>query len=152
MGWKEYHHAIHWGRQEPSPEWNLEAEPSAIELIHPESIREEIVEIYQDMYQLWKSPGKLPCDGETEELLQQEILYSTKEHLWHKWIPTPPGEESSKHPTSSPRHEPQANYSAQNHATYDWFNDIIWGSYKEDLTVVRDAYWQALRAAALLED
>ena len=52
MGQREYDHAIHQGRWEPSVQWDLEAEPSAIELVSPESTREEIAEIYHDMYQL----------------------------------------------------------------------------------------------------
>ena len=118
MGQKEYDCAIHWGWQEPSP-WDLEAEPSALELICPKSTMEEITEICWDVFQLWRSPGKLPCDGETEELLHQEILDSIKEHFWHKQVPTLLGGELSWHPASTPRHDPQANYSAQNCANYD---------------------------------
>ena len=51
-GQREYDHAISQGRWEPSAEQDLEAEPPTIELVSPESTREEITEIYHDMYQL----------------------------------------------------------------------------------------------------
>ena len=49
---REYDHAICLGRQEPLAEQDLEAEPSAISLFNPELMREEITEIYHDVYQL----------------------------------------------------------------------------------------------------
>ena len=82
MGQKEYDHAIHHGRWEPSVEQDLEVEPSAIELIYASSTREEIAEIYHDMYQLQQSPGKMSCVEEREEHLCQELLDSLKECLW----------------------------------------------------------------------
>ena len=61
MGWKEYDSAICWGQWELSPEQDLDVEPYAIELICPTLTREGITEIYQDVYQLWRSPGELPA-------------------------------------------------------------------------------------------
>ena len=125
MGQKKLDHAIYWGQQEPSPEQDLEVEATTIELICPTSTREEITEIYWDIYQLRRLPGKSPCDGEMEELLHQEILDSIRECLWHKWAVAPQGEESGQHPTSSPKCDPQADYVTKNHATYDWLKDIV---------------------------
>ena len=105
--------AICHSRWEPSAEQDLEAEPSTIELIYPDSTREEIAEIYHNMYQLQRSPGKMPCDEETEW------------HLWHKWVPTQPGEEPGQSPVSIPRANPQANCSTRNHATYDSLKDMM---------------------------
>ena len=152
MGQKEYDYAICQCQQEPWPEWDLEVELSTVELICPTPIREESAEIYQDVYQQWRSPVKLLCDGETEELLCQEILDSIKECLQCKWVPTLLGEELSHHPTSTSRCDPQADYSAQNCDTYDQFKDMTQGSCEEALAVVRDAHQQALAATALLED
>ena len=111
-----------------------------------------MTDIHCDVYHLQRSLGKLPCDEEMEEHLHQEILDSIKEHLWHKWVPALPGEELSWHPAGTPRHNPQANYSTRNCATYDRFNDMKWCSCEEALAVVRDNQQQALVAAALLED
>ena len=149
---KEYNCAICWGWWEPSPQQDLEAEPYTVELMCLESTREKITEIYWDVYQLWRSTGELPCDGEKEEILQQEILDSIKECLQCKWVPTPPGKEPSWCPADIPRLDPKAEYSAQNCNTYDWFKDIKWGPCEEALAMVRDAHQQAPVAIALLED
>ena len=152
MGQKEYNLAIHWGQQEPSPERDLEAELSDVELICPTSAREEIAEIYWVVYQLQRAPGELPCNEETEELLCQEILDSIQECLWHKQVPTLLGEGSSWHPTRTLRCDPQADYSAQNCATYNQCKDMMWGSCEEALAVARDTHWQASAAMALREE
>ena len=110
MGQKEHDHAICHSRWEPSPVWDLGAEPSVVKLVYANSMREEIA----DVYQLWQLPGKMPCDAEMEEHLHKETLDAIKECLQHKWDPTLP--EELRHPTSTPRHDPQANYSTQNHA------------------------------------
>ena len=149
-GQQEHDHAIHHGRWEPSPVWDLGMEPSMVELIYANSTREEIAKIYQDVYQLQWLPGKMPCNVETEEQLCQEILDSVKECLWHKWDPTL--QEELRCPTSTLRHDPQADYSTQTHANYGWLKDMTWGSCQEALAVVRDAHSQVLVAVALLED
>ena len=101
---------------------DLGAESSMVEFIYASSMREEIGKIYWDIYQLWSLPGKTPCVVETEEHLCQEILDSIKECLQCKWDPTLP--EELRCPTSTPRHHPQADYSAQNHANYDQLKDM----------------------------
>ena len=80
-------------------------EPSAVELVCPESTREEITEIYHDVYQLQRSLGKSPYDEEMEEEHHhQDILYSIKECLKHKWR----REGLSWLPNGAPSHDPQA--------------------------------------------
>ena len=141
MGQKEHDCAIHHGRWEPSPAWDLKVKPSVVELIYANSMREEIAEIYCDVYQLQQLLGKSPCDAETEVHLCQEILDSIKECLWHRWDPTLPEERLSQHPTSTPRNDPQADYSAWNCAYYDQLKDTMWSSCEEAIAVVRDAHW-----------
>ena len=152
MGWREYDHAICWGRWKPSAEHDLEAELSAVELINPNSTKREIAKIYCNMYQLCRSPGKMLCGKETEECIYQELLDPFKEHLFHRQLPTLPGEELRWGPAVAPRPDPQADYSARNHATYDRLRDVNQGSCKEVLALARDAHWQALADIALLED
>ena len=131
MGQREYDHAICQGRWEPSVEQDLEVEPSAIELVSPESTREEIAEIYCNVYQLCRLPGTMPGDEEMEAHLCQEILDSIKECLQCKQVPALLGEEPSWHPVGIPRLDPQADSSARNYATYDRFRDMKWGSCEE---------------------
>ena len=89
---------------------------------------------------------------ETEEHLCQEILDSVKECLWHKWDPTLQEERSSWYPTSTSRHDPQADYSTWNCTIYNWLKDTTQDSCKEALAVARDAHQQTLAATALLEE
>ena len=72
QGKKENDQAIYWGQWQPLPEWDLEVESSAVELIGPKSPREEIRGVYNDVYQLQKSLGKNPYDAEMEERVCQE--------------------------------------------------------------------------------
>ena len=67
IGQKEHDHAICHGRWEPLPAQDLEVEPSVVELIYTNSMREEIADIYCDVYRLQWLLGKMPCDAETEE-------------------------------------------------------------------------------------
>ena len=140
------------GRWEPSAEQDLKAEIPAIELVGPDSTKEDIAETYCDMYQLWRLLGELPCDDETEEVLCQEILDSIKECLWCMGVPTLLGEGLSQYPAGTSWCNPQTNYSARIHATYDRFKNIKWDSCGEALAIVRDAHQQVLAATAPLED
>ena len=82
--------------------------------------------------------GEISCDVEMGEHLCQEIQDSIKECLWHKWDPAAP--EESRCPTSTPRHDHQAEYSAHIQANYDQPKDTMWGSCEEALAVARDAH------------
>ena len=124
MGQRGYDFAICQGRWEPSAEQDLEVEPSTLELISTKATREEITEIYHDMYQLQRLHGKMFCDEEMEKYICQEILDSVKEHLWCRWVPRWLGEEPQWNPAGIPRLDCQADYSIRNHATYDRFGDV----------------------------
>ena len=50
-GWKEHNWAIHQHWQQPSPEWDLGAEPFAMDLIGPGMSWAKIRVIYNDVYQ-----------------------------------------------------------------------------------------------------
>ena len=123
-----------------------------MELISPESTREDITEIYHDMNQLQKLPGEMLCDEEREAHICQEILDSVKECLWHKQFPALLVEEPRSSPASIPRLDPQTKYNAWNYATYDRFRDVKQGSCEEALAVARDVHQWVLAAAAMLKD
>ena len=57
------------------------AEPSAMELFGPETIREEFRRIYNELYQLKRAPGVNPCDAVIAEDVHQEIRNSVKEYI-----------------------------------------------------------------------
>ena len=74
----EHDCAICQGRWEPSVEWGMEGEPTVMELIQPDSSQEDIVDLYHDVCQLWRLPGRVVCDKEMEACNFQEILDSVK--------------------------------------------------------------------------
>ena len=46
----EYEHAICQGQREPSPEWDLGAEPTTMELIGPDSTCQDMEDLYWNVY------------------------------------------------------------------------------------------------------
>ena len=151
-GWKEHDWAICWDQQQPSSKQDLGAEPSTVDLIGPETSQAKIRVIYNDVYQLQRSPRRSPCDEETREGIFQEILDSVKECLWHRQVSAQLEEELRQSPTSASKMDTQAEFRARAHATYDHFNNMWWDSCEEALAMVRDAHQWALVAAALLEE
>ena len=95
--------------------------PSAFELIGPRSAREEIRGVYNDVYQLWRSPSKSPCDGEMEERTYHEILDCIKECLQHRQNHTQPEEEPRQSSTGTSRPDPQAEFQHRMHTMYDHY-------------------------------
>ena len=80
-GKSEHDCTIHLGQREPSPERDLGAEPTAMELAGPESTCQDIEDLYWDMYQLWRLPRRGQGEKATEDHLWGEILDSIKECL-----------------------------------------------------------------------
>ena len=151
-GQKEYDCAICWGWQQPLPEWDLSAEPSAVELIGPRSTREQIRGVYNDMYQLQRSPGKCPCDVVMEERTCHEILDSIKECLLCRWDCAQPEEGPRWSSNGASRPDLLAKFQDRMCATYDHFKDLREESCEEALAVVKDTHWWALVATALLKE
>ena len=77
----EHECAIHWGQRKPSPKQDLGAEPTTMELVGPDCTCQDIKDLYQDIYQLHRLPGRGQCEEAMEENLHKEILDSIKEHL-----------------------------------------------------------------------
>ena len=150
-GWKEHDQAIHQGWQQPSLKWDLGVEPSTMEVIGPETIREEFRRIYNEMYQLKRAPSVNPCDVEMAEGVHQEILNSVKECLLHRWEFTWLEEEPGWGSASTSRPDPQSEFQQRVCATYNHFRDLKEGSCKEALAVAWDTHRWELVAMALLE-
>ena len=148
----EHDCAICWGRREPSAEWDLRVEPTAMELISPDSTREEITELYQDTYQLQSLPRRRCHEEGMEEHIYQEFLDSNKEHLWYKWPSTLLEAEQKQRPVDACRPNPQAEFAAVQHATYEWFATTQQYSCEEALALARYAHQCTLVAVAILEE
>ena len=99
-------------------------EPSDIELIGPGLTREEIRKVYNDLYQLWRSPSKSPCDVEMEKSVCQEILKCIKKCLWHRQGHTQPEERLRQSPASDSRPDLWAKFQDRVCTMYDHFRDL----------------------------
>ena len=150
-GRKEQDQAIHWGHQEPSPEWDLGWELPTMDLIGPGMPWAEIRVIYNDIYQMRRSPRRSPCNEEAGERIHQEILDTIKEGLWCRWVSAQPDEELKQTPTGPSKTDAQTEFQAKAHATYNHKN-MRWDPCKEALAIARDPHWQVLVAIALLEE
>ena len=59
-GWKEAEHTVCRGHWQGLPKLDLEADLSAIQLVGPETSKEEIVSLYLKVYKQQRLPGSLP--------------------------------------------------------------------------------------------
>ena len=110
---KEYHQGIYQGHWQFSPERCPQEEVSAMGLLTPEMALEEILALYQEVYQLKREPAGVQC---TEDMVGEthiEILEVIKACLQHRWSSYPPVEprqiprtsgEAQLHPYEQPSH------------------------------------------------
>ena len=79
-GWKEVERAVHQGCQQHMPQLDTEAGIPAVQLVHLEIDREQLLELYLEVYKLHRLPGSPPG----EPAILEEIL---------SILPRPPPEE-----------------------------------------------------------
>ena len=69
-GQKEVERIVCWGHWQHMPQLNLEAGLPAVELVGPETSREELLELYLEVYKLHQLPGLPPGElAVAEEVL-----------------------------------------------------------------------------------
>ena len=73
-----------------------------MEIVGPNSMCQDIQELYRDMYQLCRLLMRGRCEEGMEEHLCQEILESIKEHLQLKQPSTPPEAEQKQFSANTP--------------------------------------------------
>ena len=73
-GKREHDRAIHWGQRQPSPKWHLKAEVPTMDLVQPTMLQADIRNIYNDVYQLRRLLGEIPCDNAIAKKICQSIL------------------------------------------------------------------------------
>ena len=93
VGWKEFKQVICHGHWQSYPELEAKVEVSTIQLVGLKTTRDEIWELYNDVYQLRRSPGPPLHSPECTEELVQEICTSIKEQLWQRWGSAQPKKE-----------------------------------------------------------
>ena len=150
-GWSEYKCAIYWGWRKLSPKQDLGAEPTAMELVGPNSICQDIKDLYQDVYQLCWLPRRGWCEEATEEQLCKEVLDSIKECLWLKQLPAQPEREQMQLSADAPLPDPCMAFTAMNCSTYEKFTAMNWEMYEEIVALMMDAHQWAFLAAVILE-
>ena len=74
-GQKQVERIVHQGHQQNLPQLNLEAGIPAIQLVGPETSKEELQELYLEVYKLHRLPGFPPG----EPALLEEVLSSLKD-------------------------------------------------------------------------
>ena len=79
-GWKEAEHVICRGCWQTLPQLNPEAGIPAIQLIGPDTTKEELLEIYLEVYKFHRLPGSPPG----EPAIFQEVLSSLPNHQRHE--------------------------------------------------------------------
>ena len=63
-------------------------------LLTPQTTHEEILTLYQEVYQLKRGPGEVQCSENIVEETHSEIQGTLRECLWHRWGPTQPARET----------------------------------------------------------
>ena len=82
FGLKEYYCGICWGHWQSSPERSPQVEVSAMGLLTPLMMHDEIMALYQDVYQLKRDPGEVQCSKDAAEEAHNEILEVLRVLLW----------------------------------------------------------------------
>ena len=79
---KKYHRGICQGYWQPSPGRSPQVEVSAMGLLTPQTMHEEILALYKEVYQLKRDPGEVQCSEDAVEETYIEILETLRECLW----------------------------------------------------------------------
>ena len=150
-GQSEHDHPILQGQREPSSEQDLGAEPITMELVCPDCTREDIQDLYQDVFKLWRLPIRGWCEEATEEHLCQDILSFLKECLQLKWPSAQPEGKWGQMPANVPLPDCHLEFAAANCCTYEGLTAVQQDSCEGMLAIVRGAHWQAPVVAAVFK-
>ena len=135
-GQKEAEQIVHRGCQQNMPWLNLEAGIPAIQLVGPQMTKEELLEIYLEVYKLHRLPGSPPG----EQAILEKVLSSPPNHQRCK-------EEGAPAPAAQPHAEgPHSSRSCAPHRTRK--DDSV----ERSLAMVWEAHQKALAAVSTLEE
>ena len=79
-GWKEAEHVIHQGHWQTLPQPNPEAGIPIVQLVGLETMKEELLELYLEVYKLHRLPGSPPG----EPAILKEVLSSLPDCQIHE--------------------------------------------------------------------
>ena len=140
LGRKEVEWMVCQGCQHGLPCLDLQVDISAVWVVGPQTTREEIGNLYYEVYKLKRLPGSAPCGLKWVEELTADIVSSLKDHLrWREGQPPRDSEEPGPADTQPSRsNTPQRRRRGT--------------STVRDLTKAREAHWRILATMAALEE
>ena len=136
QGQKEVEQTVQWGCQQELPKLDPEADISTVQLIGPQTSKEEIQSLYYEVYKLWRLLGSSP--GELE--LMAEVVSSFEDCQGWKWGEAP---EMTAKPRSADIWPPRSRMPGRGKKE---------ASVERSLAKVREAHQKALAMAASLEE
>ena len=140
QGWKEAEWMICWGCWHGLPKLDPQVDISAIQLVEPQTSKEEFRDLYYQVYNLRRLPGSPPWGLEWIGKMATEIVSSLKDCLGQKegkplWGLEEPGLADMQPPRSKTPRRGRRETSA-----------------KRDLAEAREAHQRALATTATLEE
>ena len=135
-GWKEAEWIVHWGCQQNLPQLNPEAGVPAVQLVGLEMSKEELLELYLEVYKLHRLPGSPPG----EPAILEEVLSSLPDHQ---------GCEEEKAPAVMARPHPEGPLSSRSGIPHKGKKDDL---VERSLTMVHEAHQKVLAMVATLEE
>ena len=115
---------------------------SAVQSVGYQSTREDIWDLYHQVYKLRRLPGSPPCRPEQVCNLMRDVMSSLKNHLQQRG-----GKQLKVH--GHEKVEPADTCSSQDRAPQSMRWDT---SAERELVEAREAHWQALTTTAALEE
>ena len=91
VGRKETEHMVCQGHQHGLPHLDPQVDVCAIQVVGPQASREEIRDLYHQVYKLRRLPGSPPCGPEQVGELVEDVVSSLKNHLRQKEGQPPEG-------------------------------------------------------------
>ena len=139
-GWKEAERMIHQGCQHGLPHLDPQADVSTIQLVGYQTTKEEIRDLYHQVYKLGRLLGSLLCRPEQVHELTRDMVSSLKHCLRWRGSEQPRGHEKPEPSDTRPSWDKTS-------------QRMRWCiSAKRELEEAREAHWQALAAAAAIEE
>ena len=137
LGRKEAECMICQGCQHGLLHLDLQADISAVQAVGPQTSKEEIRDLYYQVYKLWRLLGSPPCGLEWTEELVRDMVSSLKNHLRQK------GGQPPREPEES---EPADNWPLQSKTPRRRRRDT---STERDLAEMTEAHQRALAQSHL---
>ena len=123
---------IHQGCQYGLPYLDPQADISPIQSVGYQSTKEEIWDLYHQVYKLRRLPGSLPCGPEQVCELMRDVVSSLKNYLWWRGDEQPRGSEEPEPDDTCP----SLGRSSQR---------MRWDTLaKREHVEAREAHWQVL--------